>query len=136
MREITFEDMETKTFEEVFPDKEVQSHCFGFYDWFCRNTSLKNKGKKLWGKAKSISRSTKFDPKKVYIFFKNNCPCVGPLYDDFRICDKESTDVLYTVTPSCTVDGKSVAEVWGHDNDFSAPLVRGTWREVRAWFLG
>ena len=78
-------------------------------------------------------RSGKFDPTKTYVFFKNNCPCVGRLYDDFRICDLETGDVLYTVSPSNRA-GK--ADIWGVDNDFEKPILTGTWREVRAWFLG
>ena len=139
-REITFADLTTKTFDEVLPDSTTGGfngeHCYGFYDWFCKDASLPNKARRLWDKAKSISRTTKFDPSKCYVFFKNNCPLNGGLYDDFRVCDIESGDVLYTVCPSRTVNGKSYAEVWGVDNDFEKPLVKGTWREIRAWFLG
>ena len=66
------------------------------------------------------------------MFFKNNCPGEGRLYDDFRICDIETGEVLYPVSPK-NAYGK--ADVWGVDNDFDQPLVEGTWREVRAWFL-
>lgn len=107
-----------------------------WYDWFCRETSLVNKGAKLMQKLRAIASSPKFDNDKTYVFFKNNCPCVGSLYDDFRICDKETGDVLYTIVPSsghkCE---KGKALVYGVDNDFAEPLVCGTWREVKAWFL-
>ena len=63
------------------------------------------------------------------MFFKNNCGWT--LYDDFRICDLDTGDVLYTVTPKDS-DGK--ATVWGKDNDFAAPLVDGYWVDVKDFF--
>lgn len=107
-----------------------------WYDWFCKNSSLENKGKRLLQKLRAISSSKKFDNDKCYVFFKNNCPCVGNLFDDFRICDCETGDVLYTVIPASGFKcNKGRAEVWGIDNDFKEPIVAGTWREVKNWFL-
>lgn len=107
-----------------------------WYDWFCRETSLKRKGEALLKKLKVIASSNKFDNDKCYVFFKNNCPCVGNLYDDFRICDKETGDVLYCVIPkSGHKCDEGRAQVFGVDNNFDEPIVEGTWREVKAWFL-
>jgi hypothetical protein len=107
-----------------------------WYDWFCRENSLKRKGEALLKKLKVIASSNKFDNDKCYVFFKNNCPCVGNLYDDFRICDKETGDVLYCVVPKSGFKrDEGRAQVYGIDNDFKEPLVEGTWRDVKAWFL-
>lgn len=107
-----------------------------WYDWFCRETSLKRKGEALLKKLKVIASSNKFDNDKCYVFFKNNCPCYGNLYDDFRICDKETGDVLYCVVPKSGFKrDEGRAQVYGVDNDFKEPLVEGTWRDVKAWFL-
>lgn len=107
-----------------------------WYDWFCRDTSLKRKGEALLKKLKAIASSNKFDNDKCYVFFKNNCPCYGNLYDDFRICDKETGDVLYCVVPKSGFKrDEGRAQVYGVDNDFKEPLVEGTWRDVKAWFL-
>lgn len=107
-----------------------------WYDWFCRETSLKRKGEALLKKLKLIASSNKFDNDKCYVFFKNNCPCYGNLYDDFRICDKETGDVLYCVIPKSGFKrDEGRAQVYGVDNDFKEPLVEGTWRDVKAWFL-
>lgn len=104
-----------------------------WYDWFCRDSSLKNKGEKLLQKVKQIAESKKFDKDNCYVFFKNNCPCSGPLYDDFRICDLETGDVIYTVSPKDShYEGK--ATVFGAENDFDEPLVCGSWTEVKKWF--
>jgi fructose-1,6-bisphosphatase len=103
-----------------------------WYDWFCKTSALRNRGIVLLRKLKSIKNSTKFDKNNTYTFFKNNCPCCGPLYDDFRICDKETRDVIFTITPRNT---EGLAEVWGKENDFNGPLVEGTWKDIRAFFL-
>ena len=69
-------------------------------------------------------------------FFKNNCPCNGSLYDDFRICDIDTGDVIYTITPSSghKVD-EGAASVWGKENEFENELVNGTWQDVLDFFL-
>ena len=107
-----------------------------WYDWFCRDTYLPKKGERLFEKLIEISNSKKFDSDRCYVFFKNNCPCDGRLYDDFRICDRETGKVLYTITPSCGFNClKNKAVVWGHENDFEEALVVGTWNKVVKWFL-
>ena len=108
-----------------------------WYDWFCRESSLKGKTIPLLKKLRAVIKANngRFNPETCYTFLKNNCPCVGSLYDDFRICDIESGDVLYTVTPKCGHDyAKGNAQLWGRDNDFKEPLVNGTWRDVIAYF--
>ncbi len=56
-------------------DGLVDSGCFNFYDWFCKDTSLQRKSKTLFGQVK---RFLKFGPEvdilNTYVFFKNNCP--------------------------------------------------------------
>lgn len=107
-----------------------------WYDWFCRDSSLERKGKDLLKKLKMIASSKKFDNDKCYVFFKNNCPFVGNLFDDFRICDKETREVLYCVVPKSGYKcDEGRAQVFGVDNNFQGPLVEGTWRDVKAWFL-
>lgn len=110
--------------------------CYHFYDWFCRQNSLPAKSKKLAKYLESIVGSKKFDARNTYVFFKNNCPMDGKLYDDFRICDLVSGDVIYTVVPKSgfTADNGK-AQVYGRENDFQEPLATGTWTDVKNWFL-
>jgi hypothetical protein len=96
------------------------NHCHNFYDWFCKDSSLERKAIKLMTSVKRWVKFRNTDTSKVYVFFKNNCPMIGPLYDDFRICDLETGDVIWTVTPKCGHSGK--AEVWGRQNDFKGPI--------------
>lgn len=112
-------------------DRKTQIEA-GWYDWFCRDTSLAAKTQNLGRKVLQLMKSTKIDIEKNYVFFKNNCPMRGSLYDDFRICDIETGDVIFTVVPRCSHSGK--AEVWGRENDFNEPLVQGTWRDIKAFF--
>lgn len=107
----------------------------GWYDWFCRDTSLAAKTQKLGKKALQLMKSEKIDIQKNYVWFKNNCPGHGHLYDDLRIADMETGDVIYTIIPAnghTFVKGK--AEVWGRENNFVEPLASGTWKDVKAFF--
>lgn len=100
-----------------------ESWCYNFYDWFCKDTSLKSKADKLFPMAIKFVEKMNIDLDKHYVFFKNNCPVDDDLYDDFRICDKENGYVVYTVIPE---DPRSDgAEVWGRENDFDGPLFQG-----------
>jgi hypothetical protein len=105
-----------------------------WYDWFCADKSLVNRGKSLATKFKAIANSAKFNNEDCYIFFKNNCPMSGPLYDSFTICDIHSGDVLYWVTPKSGHTG--LAEVYGRDGSgqFGA-VIKGTWKDVKSFFL-
>ena len=81
-----------------FNSKSVSVQCeAGWYDWFCRDTSLMNKTKMMGNIIKQIKDGGKVDLDKTYVFFKNNCPCGGNLYDDFRICDIETGNVFINV---------------------------------------
>lgn len=110
----------------------------GWYDWFCKDTALSAKTQYLGHKLLGILGSKRFDNDKCYVWFKNNCPVVGPLYDDFRIADLESGDTMFTIqhllkgSHGCD---KEHWEVWGRENGFSEPLVNGEWADVRNYFL-
>lgn len=121
-----------------FRNPDIETQCSaGWWDWFCKDSSLRNKTYSLTHKLIQIMGSEKINIDKMYVFFKNNCPVNGRLYDDFRICDIKTGDVIYTVTPSSghRMDlGKS--EVWGKENDFKEPIVSGSWNDVRFFFTG
>jgi len=107
----------------------------GWFDWFCKDSSLKSKLDKLFPKVKQIASSEKVDMDKMYVFFKNNCPFNGSLYDDFRICDIETGDVVFTIIPaSGHKANKGEASVWGQENNFKEALIKGTWRDVKSFF--
>jgi len=115
----------------------------GWWDWFCGEEHLAKKTEFLGNKAIQLFGSKKLNVDKHYIWFKNNCPMRGPLYDDFRIADIESGKVQFCICnlkKGCHGKDFSGWEVW----DFSTPdegsckthgaVVRGTWRDVKKYF--
>jgi len=115
-------------------DRDTQIEA-GWYDWFCSDKSLANKTKKLAPKVRAIAGSLKVNQDTSYVFFKNNCPVYGKLYDDFRICDMTNGGVIFTIVPVSghkSMEGKG--EVWGKVNEFKEALIVGSWKEIRDWF--
>ena len=96
----------------IIDSEGSENDCFNFYDWFCKDSSLERKAKALFPKVKKFVASTQVDILDTYVFFKNNCPMNGSLYDDFRICN--DNEVLFTVIPKCSHSGQ--AEIWGKDD--------------------
>lgn len=124
MEKVTLKEQLEAFDKGIFMDSDgSESWCYNFYDWFCSDKALKGKSERLFRMVKRWVKKRNTDTEKVYVFFKNNCPMVGPLYDDFRICDIETGDVIYTVVPKCGHSG--LAEVWGKDNFFNGPIVTG-----------
>ena len=84
------------------------AHCSGFYDWFCKDSSLEAKSKALMNKVIKLIESGKvnINTAETYVFFKNNCPFDGPLYDSFSICTKDGLVILWA-TPKSGHTGKA-----------------------------
>jgi hypothetical protein len=97
----------------IIDSEGSENDCFNFYDWFCKDSSLERKAKALFPKVKKfVAAHPEIAPSRTYVFFKNNCPGAGSLYDDFRICNEK--EVIYTVIPKCSHSGQ--AEIWGKDD--------------------
>jgi hypothetical protein len=115
-------------------DRKTQCNA-GWYDWFCKDSSLRNKTYKMAPMVKRIACSDKINQETMYVFFKNNCPMYGSLYDDFRICDLATGEVLYTIVPSYGLQyEKGTANVYGPENDFQTPLATGKMRDIYKYF--
>jgi hypothetical protein len=71
-----------------------------WYDWFCKDSQLEKRGKRLAQILAFFVAREKMDDKFLankYVFFKNNCPCNGKLYDHVSICDKKTGNVLFCI---------------------------------------
>lgn len=104
------------------PDLYNEDNFYGFYDWFCRMSSLKNKyHRQLIPKLRSLVNDGIIDGDKVTVWFKNNCPGTGSLYDDIRF-NRASNDVyIGGICPSSghTID-RGTASYWLASEDFES----------------
>ena len=72
-----------------------------WYDWFCKDSSLATKTKRMGNIISQIKEGGKVDLQNWYCWFKNNCPLNGPLYDDFRFSSLDTGDVQMTIQINC-----------------------------------
>jgi len=115
------------------PDTSTQIKA-GWFDWFCRDTSLANKTKKMGNIIKQIKGGGKVDLETSYVWFKNNCPLSGPLYDDFRIADIENNNNLIVVQIDCFRNDTKYT-VYERLDGFEKPVFKtDSSRELVNWF--
>lgn len=138
MEEMTIREFVKRFANGDFKSKDKATQCeAGWYDWWCSTRALANKTEILGKKVVSIQDSPRFDKDKTYVFFKNNCPCVGKLYDQFSICDLESGDVLFCCqhlergSHGCE---RAHWEIYARENGFNKPVVSGGWSTCQKWF--
>jgi len=111
----------------VIPD------CGLWCDWFCSDKALANRGKTLISKLNQIKGSKRFDIDTCCVLFKNNCRAWdGKLYDDFRISEIETDDVIFTVVPK---NCNGISEIYGRENNQCVLLFSGTWKDAVKWFM-
>ena len=114
------------------PDRTTQINA-GWFDWFCRDTSLVNKTKKLGNIIKQIKAGGKVDLETSYVWFKNNCPLNGPLYDDFRIADMETNNNLLVIQIDCAWNDSKYT-VYERLDGFDKPAFKtNSSRELVKW---
>lgn len=90
---------QTRFQEGKFQSSAVYAQCLaGWYDWFCRDDQLFKKTARLGKIVCRIKDGGKVNRDDWYVWFKNNCPCVGPLYDDIRLARLDTGKVQMTIT--------------------------------------
>src|SRR3989339_251951 len=115
------------------PDSTTQIKA-GWFDWFCRDSSLVNKTIKMGNIIKQFKAGGKVDLETSYVWFKNNCPLNGPLYDDFRIADNETNNNLFVVQIDCVCNDFKYT-VFERLDGFEKPVFQtNSSRELVKWF--
>jgi len=120
-------EMNVKTWIEKFNNGDFESKDYatqceaGWYDWFCKDTSLAGKTKRMGNIVKQVKPGGKINLETMYVWFKNNCPLNGPLYDDFRFADIVTGEVLFTIQIDCCWNEKKYT-VFGKKNNFDKLL--------------
>lgn len=113
--------------------KELDGNgCYNFFDWFCRDSSLPKKQIELDRRLRAFLKACpELDQDSNYVFYKNNCPMVGGLYDSFSICDMETGEVGFWVTAKSghkSAGGR--AELSGKINGHKENLFEGSWKDL------
>ena len=99
MSEMSIREFQKRFANGEFNNPAIETQCeAGWYDWFCKDSALAKKTQTLGKVVAKLTDSKKVNLDTMYVFFKNNCPCSGPVYDDFRICDMAEGNVLYCIS--------------------------------------
>ena len=105
----------------AFDSPDFATQCkAGWYDWFCNDEALAGRLKKLARVVMGVTDPFILD--NYYVWFKNNCPMVGPLYDDVRFepLSGDRDGKYFVVSLDCPHE-KSKWVLYTERYDFDAP---------------
>lgn len=129
MKNTSIREWSIRFLNDEFQSQNVKTQIeAGWYDWFCKDSSLKGKTYRMGSIIQQVKDGGKVDLDNWYVWFKNNCPLNGPLYDDFRFADLKTGNVMFTIQINCcwnkhryTVYGRKPTEN-GYTTFFDKPL--------------
>lgn len=133
-KQMTVREWIAKFNAKEFVSKDYGTQCeAGWYDWWCRDTSLAGKTATMGSIIHRITNPAILDG--MYVFFKNNCPMNGPLYDQFKFCNPETGDVVFCVNIDCIWDSKRYT-VYQAPSWETESFATDSAKELIAWFNG
>jgi hypothetical protein len=113
---------------------EYVEDSYFFFDWFCQEKALKSKSKLLMSKAEKVMSKLGLNPETHRVFFKNNCPVDGKLYDSFTICNEENDVVIWCAPSLGYASSQGKAELWDmrekDENGNPKSIVANSWKEL------
>jgi len=112
------------------PELIKNDRCSFFYDWFCDESSLDRRALAFIPKLKFLVKEGIIDGDKNYVWFKNNCPVNGSLYDDMRISDIKTGDFLGGFIPKTGHQVENKCTVWTLKNFYREKDFR-TWSDFK-----
>ena len=108
--------------EGKFDSNDIGTQCeAGWWDWFCKDSSLASKTKRMGQIIKKVKDGGKVDLDNLYVWFENNCSCFGPLYDDFGFARLVDGEVKFTIEINCC-HNNSRYTVYGERNGINSLL--------------
>ncbi|MEW6605962.1 MAG: hypothetical protein AB1414_00740 [bacterium] len=133
-KEISIREWVERFNDGKYASSDVQTQIeAGWYDWFCKDSSLVNKTRRMGNIIKQIKPGGKVDLESSYVWFKNNCPLNGPLYDDFRITDIETDESLFVIQIENRANEFRYT-VFDRSNDFITSVIgSNSLREIIKW---
>lgn len=138
-RKLTTREWSINFMMDIYLEADVKTQIeAGWWDWFCKDSSLRYKTYEMGNIIRQFKDGGKVDLDNTYVWFKNNCPLNGPLYDDFRIASLEDGEVQFTIQIGCcwntekyTVFGrKHKGGEFGYEPLFATNSIR----ELVKWF--
>ena len=137
MENISIREWQIRYARGDFNNGDYKTMCrAGWYDWFCKDSSLKNRLDKMAKIIMKLETSDRIDIDKLGVWFKNNCPLSYLTYDDFRLYDLNTGDNEYVID----MMSEAVKSWYGnnyaifHKSDFRNPIYTcRTSAEVVKW---